>query len=47
MVMLEVMEKYGWDWYTYQEQPVWIIDAAIQKMTVEAKLREHNEKNNG
>lgn len=32
------MREYGWDYYTYLAQPTWILEMAIEKMTVEAKL---------
>ena len=40
MLMLEIMEKYGWDHKTYLDQPSWILDLAIKKLDIEAKLRE-------
>jgi hypothetical protein len=35
--MLEIMEKYGWDFYTYEKQPSWILDLAVKKIGIEAK----------
>lgn len=32
------MKDYGWDHFTFESQPAWVIDLAIQKMTIEAKL---------
>ena len=32
------MKLYGWDWFTYQAQPTWVIDLAIEKMKLERKL---------
>lgn len=40
--MLEIMEVYGWDWYTYQSQPSWVISLAFEKMKVQRKLAEAN-----
>lgn len=36
--MLEVMKTYGWDYYTYERQPSWILDLAVKKLGIEAKL---------
>lgn len=42
MLMLEVMEKYHWTHEQYLDTPTWIIDAAVQKMSIQAKLAEHD-----
>lgn len=42
--MLEIMKIYGWDFYTYEAQPYWVIELARKKMTVEAKLSRQNAK---
>lgn len=42
--MLEIMEKYQWDYYTYLSQPIWLIELIIKKMTIDsqkAKAREN------
>ncbi len=43
MIALEVMEKYGWDWYTYQNQPSWLLELASQKLHIEARLSAQKE----
>ena len=36
--MLEIMEKYGWDYHTYQNQPEWVIDLILEKIKLEGKI---------
>lgn len=38
--MLQIMETYGWDYHTYKNQPTWVIDLAVKKLGIEAKLAE-------
>lgn len=38
--MLEIMKEYGWDYFTYQNQPAWVLDLASKKLGIEAKLAE-------
>lgn len=40
MLMLEICEKYKWDYYTYLAQPTWVIDLIIKKLTIDAKKEE-------
>ena len=35
--MLEIMEKYGWDYHTYMQQPSFLIDMIVQKMSIDNK----------
>lgn len=42
--MLEIMERYGWDWHTYHDQPTWVIDLIHKKMAMEAKIAKHAER---
>lgn len=37
MIAVTICEVYGWDWETYNRQPVWFIDLIKQKMDVDAK----------
>lgn len=37
MVVVEICMKFGWDYYTYMEQPSWFIDLIIFRMTIDAK----------
>lgn len=37
MLMLEIMEKYKWDYHTYMIQPTWLIDMIVQKMEIDTK----------
>jgi len=30
------MKEYGWDYYTYINQPVWVVDLAREKLKMEA-----------
>jgi hypothetical protein len=39
--MLVVMEKYGWDYHTYMNQPSWLLDLARKKMALENKIAAH------
>lgn len=36
--MLAIMEKYGWDYYTYMNQPNWLLDLAQHKLSIENKM---------
>ena len=36
--MLHVMKEYGWDFYTYKNQPAWVIELAMRKLDIEGKL---------
>lgn len=38
MLMLEIMEIYGWDWYTYLSQPAWVLTLACDKIKVTRQL---------
>lgn len=47
MVMLEVMEKYHWTYAEYLDTDTWVVDAAIQKMSIQAKLAEQEQNKHG
>ncbi len=32
------MKEYGWDWYTYESQPTWILELAHKKLVIEGQL---------
>jgi uncharacterized protein YbaP (TraB family) len=38
--MLQIMKEYGWDYHTYNNQPAWVLDLAVKKFGLEAKLAE-------
>jgi hypothetical protein len=31
------MERYGWDYHTYIQQPAWLLELIVHKMEIEAK----------
>jgi hypothetical protein len=35
--MLEILERYGWDYFVYMRQPAWLLDLIVHKMEIEAK----------
>lgn len=37
MLILEICEKYKWDYYTYLAQPVWFIELIHDRMSIDAK----------
>lgn len=37
--MLEIMEKYHWDYHTYNNQPSWVLDLIYKKLELEGKIR--------
>lgn len=43
MVMLEIMEKYHWDYYTYTMQPMFVIQMIVEKMKIDAKKQKQQE----
>ena len=51
MLTLEIMREYGWDWYTYESQPAWVLDMVVQKYIAERKLekfeQDKQQQNNG
>lgn len=46
MLMLEIMKEYHWDYYTYTNQPVWLIAMIVEKMKIDAKKKSSEEKMN-
>jgi hypothetical protein len=43
ILMLAIMEKYGWDYHTYIKQPYFIIDLIVQKMVIDASKAKNNQ----
>lgn len=43
MMMLEIMEKYHWDYYTYQAQPIWMVNMIVEKMKIDAMKKKQQE----
>lgn len=39
--MLEIMERYSWDYNQYMNQPTWVVDLARKKIGMEAKIAKH------
>ena len=35
--MVEICEKFKWDYYTYINQPHWFIELIVEKMIIDAK----------
>lgn len=45
MLILELCEKYGWDYYTYLNQPSWFLELAKIKYSLDnQKLARANKK---
>ena len=42
--MLRIMAEYGWDYYTYEKQPTWVIDVAWEKLKIEGIISNSNQK---
>jgi hypothetical protein len=38
VLMLEIMKEYGFDYYTYMNQPAHIIELATRKFIIESDL---------
>jgi hypothetical protein len=45
MLMLEILERYGWDYATYLNQPAWLLDLIVHKLEIEAKKEKALTKN--
>lgn len=46
MLIIEICEKFGWDYYQFLDQPAWFIELIVEKMKAEARERKRKEKNN-
>lgn len=46
MLIIEICEKFGWDYYKFLDQPAWFIELIVEKMKAEARERKKREKNN-
>lgn len=44
MVIVEVCRAYKWDLYTYLAQPSWFLELIIERMRIDAKKAEAEEK---
>jgi len=42
--MVEVCKQFGWDYYTYLAQPIWFIDLILEKMSIDAKKSEFEQR---
>lgn len=40
--MLEIMERYGWTYEEYMQQPFNLIELAKSKMSIEAQVSKNN-----
>lgn len=45
MMIIEICEEFGWDYYQFLNQPVWFIDLIIEKSKAEARESKRREKN--
>lgn len=43
MMVIEIMEKYHWDYITYLDQPVWVINMIVEKLKIDALKQKQNE----
>lgn len=43
MMMLEICERYHWDYWTYLKQPMWLLTMIVDKMNIDAKKQKQNE----
>lgn len=46
MMVLEIMEKYHWDYHTYLSQPTWLIATIVDKLKIDARKRKEQEQLN-
>lgn len=46
MLIIEICEKFGWDYHRFLDQPAWFIELIVEKMKAEARERKRREKNN-
>jgi hypothetical protein len=44
MIMLSIMEQYGWSYDQFQETPQRVIDLALEKNNIDAKAMKANSK---
>lgn len=47
MLVLELCEKYGWDYYTYHNQPNWFLELAKVKFRLDNERLNRINKRNG
>ena len=47
MFILELCEKYSWDYYTYFNQPSWFLDLAKTKYILDNEKANRQSKNYG
>ncbi len=40
MLVIEVCERFGWDYHTYMSQPAWFLDLITSKLEIDAKKQE-------
>lgn len=45
MLMIEICERFHWDYYTYMQQPLVFIDLIVKKMEIDAKKQKAANKN--
>ena len=46
ILMIEICERFGWDYYRFLNQPSWFIDLIIEKIKAEARELKRRQKNN-
>jgi hypothetical protein len=45
IIIIEICEKFGWDYYQFLQQPIWFIELIIEKNKAEARELKRREKN--
>ena len=43
MIIVEICEKFSWDYNTYLAQPVWFIDLIMERMKIDAQKAQREE----
>jgi hypothetical protein len=40
MIIVAICEVMGWDYYTYQAQPIWFTELLIRKLEIDSKKQQ-------
>ena len=40
MIIAVICEQMGWDYYTYQAQPLWFTELLVRKLEIDAKKQQ-------
>jgi hypothetical protein len=47
ILMIDICERFGWDYYQFLEQPSWFIELIVEKVNAENREMKRREKEKG